>query len=237
MSARDAMKFAENILDILFPPCCAGCQRSGHILCLSCIMQISPLPAPVCRHCSTPLTAGGTCKQCQYHPLKLSRVRVVGAYQGPLQSCIHALKYDGNTRLAEPLGQLLAEGYINYDMHADVVIPVPLHRERQQQRGYNHAHLLAQVCSARIGVPLRNDVLIRHRATPAQVGLNPNERRENVAGAFLCTAAFATRALHGRTVLLIDDVYTTGATLEACATPLFAAGAAAVCGLVLARPI
>jgi ComF family protein len=161
----------------------------------------------------------------------------VGAYQGPLQSCIHALKYDGNTRLAEPLGQLLAEGYINYDMHADVVIPVPLHRERQQQRGYNHAHLLAQVCSARIGVPLRNDVLIRHRATPAQVGLNPNERRENVAGAFLCTAAFATRALHGRTVLMIDDVYTTGATLEACATPLFAAGAAAVCGLVLARPI
>jgi hypothetical protein len=68
MSARDVMKFAENILDILFPPSCAGCQKSGHILCPSCIMQISPLPAPVCRHCSTPLTTGGTCKQCQYHP-------------------------------------------------------------------------------------------------------------------------------------------------------------------------
>jgi len=237
MSARDAMKFAENILDILFPPCCAGCQKSGYILCSSCIMQISPLPAPVCRHCSTPLTTGGICKQCQYHPLKLSRVHVVGAYQEPLRSCIHALKYNSNTRVAEPLGQLLAENYINCDLHADVVIPVPLHSERQKQRGYNHAYLLAHHCAARIGVPLRNDVLVRHRATPAQVGLSPVERRENVAGAFLCTRAFATRAFHGRTILLIDDVYTTGATLEACAAPLFAAGAAAVRGLVLARPV
>jgi len=161
----------------------------------------------------------------------------VGAYQGPLQSSIHALKYNGNTCVAEPLGQLLAQSYINSDMHADVVIPVPLHSERQQQRGYNHAYLLAQYCSARIGVPLCNDVLIRHRATPAQVGLQLDERRENVAGAFLCTAAFATHALHARTLLLIDDVYTTGATLEACAAPLFAAGATAVWGLVLARPL
>ena len=148
-------------------------------------------------------------RPCSYIPLRLSRVRVVGAYQGPLRSCIHALKYNGNTRVAEPLGQLLAEGYINYELHADVVIPVPLHSERQQQRGYNHAYLLAQHCAAKIGVPLRNDVLIRHRATPAQVGLNLDERRENVAGAFLCTQAFATSALQGRTILLIDDVYRT----------------------------
>jgi len=227
----------QQLLDVLFPPSCAGCQKSGYILCSSCILQISPLPAPVCRHCSTPLTGGGTCKQCQYHPLRLSRIHVVGAYQGPLRSCIQALKYRGNTRVAEPLGQLLAEAYVNYDLHADVVIPVPLHSERQQQRGYNHAHLLAHHCAVKIGVPLRNDVLIRHRATPAQVGLSTVERRENVAGAFRCAGALATRAFHGRTILLIDDVCTTGATLEACAAPLFAAGAMAVVGLVLARPV
>jgi len=132
---------------------------------------------------------------------------------------------------------LLAQAYLHYGMCADVMIPVPLHRERQQQRGYNHAYLLAEVCAAHVGIPLRNDILVRHRATPAQVGLNYDERRQNVAGAFLCTSAFATGALAGRTILLVDDVSTTGATLEACASALYAAGAHTVWGLVLARPM
>jgi len=231
------MKFTQQFLDILFPPHCAGCQKSGHILCPSCCMQISPLPVPLCQRCSTPVTIGNPCKQCLYHPLTLNGIRAVGIYQEPLRSYIHALKYDGNTRLAEPLGHLLAQAYISYGLRADAIVPVPLHRERQQQRGYNHAYLLAQVCAAQIGVPLYDDILVRHRATPAQVGLNPGDRRQNVAGAFLCTPAFTTYALRRRTILLIDDVYTTGATLEACAAALFAAGAIAVWGLALARPL
>ena len=111
-----------------------------------------------------------------------------------------------------------------------------LHSERQQQRGYNHAYLLAEVFAAQVGIPLRDDVLVRHRATLAQVGLKSGERQQNVAGAFACTPLFATGALFGRRILLIDDVSTTGATLEACAAPLFSAGASAVWGLVLARP-
>jgi ComF family protein len=231
------MKLTQQFLDILFPPHCAGCQKSGHILCPSCSMQISPLPAPLCQRCSTPIIVGIPCKQCLYHPLTLNGIRAAGIYQEPLRSYIHALKYDGNTRLAEPLGHLLAQAYVDYGLRADAIVPVPLHRERQQQRGYNHAHLLAQACAAQIGVPLHDDILVRHRATPAQVGLKPGDRRQNVAGAFLCTPAFATSALHKHTILLIDDVYTTGATLEACATALFAAGATAVWGLALARPL
>src|SRR5258708_13785542 len=100
-------------------------------------MQLSPLPATVCRHCSTPLTAGGICKQCQYHPLKLSRVHVVGAYQEPLRSCIHALKYKSNIRVAEPLGQLLAEAYINYNLHVNVALPLPLHTASTQHPATN----------------------------------------------------------------------------------------------------
>ena len=227
----------QQLFDVLFPVHCAGCQKSGHVLCPSCIAQIQPLSSPFCQRCGAPLSSDGKCKDCQYHPLKLSGQRAVSAYQEPLRACIHALKYYGNTRLAEPLGLLLAQAYSRYGMQADILIPVPLHSERQRQRGYNHASLLAGVCSARSGIPLLEDVLVRHRATVAQVELNPKDRYQNVAGAFLCTPAFATGALYGRRIVIIDDVSTTGATLEACAAPLFAAGAEAVWGLVLARPV
>ncbi len=227
----------QQFFDILFPVHCAGCQCSGHVLCPSCIAQIHPLPSPICQHCGAPLPPGGKCKNCQYHPLSMSGLRAVSAYQEPLRACIHALKYNGNTRLAEPLGQLLVRAYIGYGLHADIILPVPLHSERQRQRGYNHASLLARVCSTQLGVPLYENILVRHRATLAQVDLNPKDRHQNVAGAFHCTPAFATGTLRGRRIVIIDDVCTTCATLEACAMPLFAAGAEMVWGLVLARPV
>ena len=227
----------QQFFDILFPVHCAGCQRSGHVLCPSCIAQIHPLPSPICQHCGAPLPPGGKCKNCQYRPLSMSGLRAVSAYQEPLRACIHALKYNGNIRLAEPLGQLLARAYTSYRLHADIILPVPLHSERQRQRGYNHASLLARVCSTQLGVPLYENILVRHRATLAQVDLNPKDRHQNVAGAFHCTPAFATGTLCGRRIVIIDDVCTTCATLEACAVPLFAAGAEMVWGLVLARPV
>jgi ComF family protein len=181
----------QQFLDILFPSHCAGCQRSGYVLCPSCIAQIHPLPSPFCQHCGAPLPPGGKCKNCQYYPLSMSGLRAVSAYQEPLRACIHALKYNGNTRLAEPLGQLLARAYTSYGLHADIIIPVPLHSERQRQRGYNHASLLARVCSTQLGIPLHENILVRHRATLAQVDLNPKDRYQNVAGAFHCTVFHA----------------------------------------------
>ncbi len=160
----------------------------------------------------------------------------MSVYQEPLRSCIHALKYEGNTRLAQPLGQMLAYSYRYYGLTADAIIPVPLHTERQKARGYNHATLLAHNLARHIGIAVRNDILIRHRATPPQVGLTASERNRNMAGAFACSPQSATGMLAGRTIGIIDDVTTTGATLAACAAPLFAAGASTVWGLVLARP-
>jgi ComF family protein len=227
----------QQFLDTLFPIHCAGCQRSGYVLCPACLGRIQPLPSPFCRLCGTPLSPTGVCINCQYHPPKLSGQRAVSFYQEPLRGCIHALKYDGNTRLAEPLGLLLAQAYTRYGMQADMLIPVPLHSERQQQRGYNHASLLAKVCSAQLAVPMNDQVLVRHRATVAQVDLHPRERYQNVAGAFTCATATAGGVVYGRRIVVIDDVSTTSATLEACATPLFAAGAREIWGLVLARPM
>lgn len=164
-------------------------------------------------------------------------LRVVGSYQGSLRLCIHALKYNGQTHLAEPLGTLLAEAYRGYGLQADLLMPVPLHKEREQQRGYNQTVLLARQCATELGIPLREDILLRTRATAAQAELKAWERQQNVAGAFACHSQFTTGALFGRTILVIDDVCTTGSTLEACAAPLFAAGARSVCGLVVARPM
>jgi len=224
------------ILDSLFPPQCAGCQRGGAVLCSSCIAQIKPLASARCYYCCSLLDPGGLCPSCYYQPLRMNGLRATSLHTDPLRLCIHALKYAGNIRLAEPLGALLARTYTAYKMQADIIIPVPLHSERERHRGYNQAHLLAKACAAQIRLPLHDAIMKRVRATPPQVGLTATERKRNVFGAFSCTEPLATETLSGRKILLVDDVCTTGATLEACAAPLLAAGALSVWGLVLARP-
>lgn len=207
----------QSLLDLLFPPHCTVCKSSGSVLCPSCLTTMrSSAPLP---YKPPPRYMNGLC--------------ATNFYQEPLRSCIHALKYDGATRLAEPLGLLLAQTYFDYGMQADIIVPIPLHSDRQRKRGYNHAQLLASVCATHIGVPLREDIVVRTRATSAQVGLAAPERRQNVEGAFL--AAFATNIIYGRRIIVVDDVCTTGATLEACASTLVAAGAYSIYGLVLAR--
>jgi len=151
----------------------------------------------------------------------------------PLREAVHALKYEGLRVLAAPLGELLAECWRAERLRADVVVPVPLHPARLRQRGYNQSALLARELSRRIGIPLREDALARTRNTPAQVGLSAAERHANVSGAFGC-ADDGLRDLH---VLVVDDVLTTGATLEACAEALQTAGVASVSALTLTRAL
>ena len=233
---RSSRRITQQLLDSIFPPRCAGCQKSGSVLCTSCLATFTNGTFHTCNRCGRPLPATGICPHCLAYRPGLSGLHAVGCFVGPLRSCIHALKYEGNTRLAEPLGAVLVQAYIRWSLQADAIIPVPLHYEREQERGYNHAQLLAEVCAAHLHVPLGSDIIVRHRATAAQVGLNGQERQQNVMGAFECTQAFKSGQLQGRTLLLLDDVCTTGATLGACARPLFAAGAREVWGLVLARP-
>ena len=168
---RQSRRITHQILDIVFPPRCAGCQRSGAVLCATCRASFRAEGIQCCRQCGKPLPVTGLCQHCHSYQSGLSGLLAVSNYQGALRSCIHALKYDGNTRLAEPLGEVLAEAYLAFGMQADVIISVPLHYERQQQRGYNHAHLLAEACASHIQVPLRDDIVVRHRATSAQVGV------------------------------------------------------------------
>ena len=152
-------------------------------------------------------------------------------YEARIRHAIHRLKYQRLSALADPLGDALSRFWQRLGAQATCIVPVPLHPDRQRERGYNQSELLARRVGLLAGIPVYPHALRRVRATAAQMTLNAAERSANVAGAFRCDDP----AVRGATVLLIDDVCTTGATLEACAQALKAAGAAEVHGLTLAR--
>ena len=155
----------------------------------------------------------------------------MAVFEDRLRHAIHKLKYRRLAALAEPLGDAMARFYLQSPLPADMIVPVPLHPRRQRDRGYNQAALLANRLGRATCLPVRPAALIRVRATVAQMSLNAAQRKENVDGAFRCDDL----TVRGQHVLLIDDVCTTGATLDACAVALKMAGAAEVRGLTLAR--
>ena len=151
-----------------------------------------------------------------------------------MRQAIHQLKYKNLRALAESLAELLSDYLVAHPVPGEVLVPVPLHQKRLRERGYNQSALLAEEVGKLNGLSVVDDCLVRERHAPPQVRTsNVEERRGNVAGAFVCH----DRRLQGKQVLLIDDVSTSGATLDACAAVLKAAGAASVWGLVLAREI
>jgi len=171
------------------------------------------------------------CGLCRRSPPTLDGIRSVAHHEGVLRDIIHRFKYRNLRALAEPLGELLASYVLEHPLPADVLVPVPLHPARLADRGYNQSALLARELGRRLDLPVVENSLLRVRHTRQQVGLNAEERRRNVTGAFAC----CDDRLAGRRVLLIDDVYTTGATLNACGEALMAAGVASAWGLTLAH--
>ena len=225
-------------LDLLFPPACAICGHYGYRLCPKCAQQVQPVPTTICECCGRLQPARVVrCATCRanLHPI-IRQVRAAGLHVEPLRHLIHLLKYEGRPDLAPDLARYLAACFdgpewLTLSQCIDTVVPVPLHPERLRHRGYDQAALLAQGFCARTRIPLRQDLVARVRFTRAQVGLNAAERHANVKDAF--AAAAPCTNLH---ILLIDDVYTTGATLAACAQTLQDNGAALVCALTLALP-
>ena len=225
--------WGSGLLDLFYPPHCVACGRMGAWLCAACREQIAFLRPPVCAHCGRRLAGPGICAECHRSSSALAALRSVAEHRPPLREAVHALKYEGLRALAEPCGELLAQKWREEPWPAQVIVPVPLHPRRLRQRGYNQALLLARALGRKIALPVRPELLLRQRDTRAQVGLNRQERRENVAGAFRCAPGGA----QGLTILLVDDVLTTGATLEACAEALVQGGAAQVWALTLTRAV
>jgi len=225
-------RLAQGALNLLFPARCAACDSFGSRFCLSCQAQVEPLLPPICDRCGRPNLPAIICPTCRRSATPLASIRSASLLDEPLRSAIHHFKYRGARELAGPLASLLIACWNRCQLSADALVPVALHRRRRQERGYNQATLLALHLGAALDRPVIEGILRRHRETLPQVGLNARRRRENVTGAFSCTPGAASNLR----VILVDDVCTSGATLEACAAALRSDGrAASVRALTVAR--
>jgi ComF family protein len=235
-------RFAAEMFALVFPDACHVCavplrSLSRVPVCESCLSEPKPFLAEYfCAGCQTPflnpapLDADGLCGLCRRGLTGFDAAFSYGEYEGTLRKLIHVFKYEGVAPLASRLGGLLSRA-VPREAGFDVIVPMPLHWVRRWRRGFNQSELLASELSRRTGVPLAR-ALRRKRATQSQAGLTRAERRQNVAGAF----DISRRAgVHGKHVLLIDDVLTTGASASACAAVLKRSGARRVSVLTLAR--
>jgi len=221
-------------LDLLFPQWCVGCGKGGSFLCDSCRASLPRIMPPLCPKCGEPQPSGRLCPSCVSWQAKIDGIRSPFRFGGVMRQAIHQLKYANLRALAVPLAKLLSNYLITNPMPGEVLVPVPLHRKRLRERGYDQSRLVAKELGKLINLPVVNDHLSRQRHAPPQARtLTVAERRSNVADAFICH----DRRLQDKQILLIDDVSTSGATLDACAVALKAAGAVSVWGLVLAKEV
>lgn len=242
------------LFTVLFPSNCRLCElpliaTSRLPVCQDCLDRIHPIAGPRCAACGERLVSSyliserdgsPLCGNCQINEPIFDRASAYGSYQEGLRDLIHLLKYDGVHPAANVLGRMLAEVVADlaeaFGPQPPVVVPVPLHASKLRQRRFNHSELIARAAlklkPAALGLRVNTVCLVRHRATESQTGLTPPQRRENVRGAFRVARS---ADIAGRDVLLIDDVFTTGATANECARVLRRAGAQRVFVATVAR--
>ena len=237
------------VASILFPAPCRACgailDSGGRIpLCSSCLAAIEPITGPQCERCGKPILSAVAaqtsqlllCHMCRRELYDFDFARSYAKYDGPLVRAVTALKYDEVTPLgawfAERLAALVRASPAPFA--ADAVVPVPLHAARLRERGYNQAELIARPLARILGIPFRSYLLVRTKPRPDKLKLTIRERWRSVRGAYATRGGAQVDKIR---VLLVDDVMTTGATLDACSRALRRAGAARVVGLTVARVI
>ena len=236
---REKQNITKLFIDLLFPPkpYCLLCDNKltgiESIVCEDCKNEISPLTEPLCIKCGRPLEKRESfCHDCQREHHAFVQARSYGHYEATLKKLIHEFKYRGKQELAEVLGNMMF--YVLKQLswpEFDYLVPLPLHVKRQRERGFNQAYLLTKVLSRESKIPIFQG-LTRVKPTQHQTLLDKSFRKKNLEGAFRIVE---NRKIHGKIVLLVDDVYTTGATAGECSKCLLEAGAKAVYVLTCAR--
>jgi ComF family protein len=222
------------MIDLIFPPHCSGCGILGYRWCKDCDSLVKKLSPPYCQKCGSPEKFSNIAKDhCLDILQSIDFIRSYSIYEPPLSNAIKKLKYQNDIGIAQVLAFYLVEMYNDLILDTDFVIPVPLGKNRFKERGYNQASLIAKPFSLVIGRPMKTQALFRYKETKSQVGLSREERSANVTGAFTVDNS----NLLGKNIILIDDVTTTGSTLEACARELKNKGANNIVGLTIAMAV
>lgn len=220
-------------LDWLFPPRCGGCGKAGSRWCDDCQAKVPVLAGRLCEKCGLPIASEGLCDRCRVEPPPFRSLRAWAAFDFPVRQALHKLKYRRDMGLGDALAVPIAHFTASLNWPLDVILPVPLGRKRMQERGYNQVDLIARPLSLALGLDYRPAALKRTRDTISQVGLSAVERRDNMQNAFVADAL----VVRGKTVLVMDDVSTTGSTLSSCSEALLQAGANDVFALTVARAL
>ncbi len=227
-------RLGRTALDLLFPLWCLGCGQEGGLICPSCRDKLPGIVPPICPCCGTSRPDATICPACSGQPRRIDGIRSPFRFEAVIRRAIHELKYKNLRAAARPLAELLGRYLEDNPLPAEALVPVPLHPKRMRERGYNQSELLCRELGRLTGLPVVADCLARKRHSPPQARTaTVGQRRSNVVDAFSCR----DQSLKGKKVLLIDDVATSGATLDACATALKASGAGSVWGLIVAREI
>ncbi len=236
-----ALRALRPILDFALPPRCPGCgaiTHQPHLFCFDCWSKLEFLGSPCCRRCALPFEYAtdeeAECGTCLADPPHYDRLRAAVAYGEISSKVALRLKYGGRPAHAETLARLM-QRHVEPGQNS-ILAPVPLHRWRIWKRGYNQAALIAGALARRSGLTARLDLIERIKPTPPLKGKNPRQRREALAGAFRLSDRYR-KEVRGRSFILVDDVYTSGATANACAYVLRRAGAARVDVLCWARVV
>ncbi|HAF61072.1 MAG TPA: hypothetical protein DCK95_01965 [Anaerolineaceae bacterium] len=226
-----AYSLAWKYIDLIYPPQCIICGKIGFRCCPECWEKRNLYSSHICKICGKPTTAGELCAQCKIEKPPLHIIRSLGKYTGVLQTFITALKYERNIGLAELILPDLTRVFNHTPFQTDMVIPVPLSKKRERERGYNQVAVWGRLFAMDIHQDFAPRALQRTYHTLSQVSLSAEKRWENVRGAFSANP----EQIRGRNILLLDDVITTGATLYECAQTIYQCGANSVSALTIAR--